>query len=70
MKKFFTFLIQFRDLIALPFVKSTDATLFEKLSFYLFPITGNSIMKIITISGFSEKIIDNLENRFNTSLDS
>lgn len=70
MKKFFTFLIQFRDLIALPFIKSTFATLFEKLSFYLFPITGNSIMKIITVNGLSEKTIDHLENRFNTSLDS
>lgn len=63
MKKFFTFLIQFRDLIALSFIKGTDAILFEKLSFYLFPITGNSIMKTITINGFTE-------NRFNTSLDS
>lgn len=70
MKKFFTFLIQFRDLIALSFIKSIDAILFEKLSFYLFPITGNSIMKTITLNGFTEKRIDSLKNRFNTSLDS
>lgn len=70
MIKFFTLLIQFRDLIALIFTKSTDVIPFEKLLFYLFPITGNSMIKIITVDGFIEKHIDSPKNRFNTSLDS
>lgn len=60
MKKFFTFLIQFRDLIALNFIKINYAILFQKLSFYLFPIKGNSIMKIITVNDSTEKRIDGL----------
>ncbi|OBW39599.1 hypothetical protein AB670_04065 [Chryseobacterium sp. MOF25P] len=60
MKKFFTFLIQFHDLIALNFIKSNYAILFQKLSFYLFPIKGNSIMKIITVNDSTEKRIDGL----------